>query len=84
MWTFIVEDENQIDIKCINRLYESWGMPDSNTAAVSTFKHADLDRSGFVDYDEFKKEFKMLIEGMLVNGELDDSYKKQQHLVKRK
>ena len=80
LWAFIVGDEKQMDIKYIGDLYESWGMPDAQSAAKSTFKRVDIDESVSIDYDEFKKGFRVLIDGIFVVGEYEDSYKQRRHL----
>jgi hypothetical protein len=80
LWTLIVGDEKKMDTKYIGDLYESWGMPDAQSAAKSTFIRVDTDGSGFIDYDEFKKGFRVLMDGIFVVGEYQESYKERKHL----
>ena len=69
-----------MDIASIVELYQGWGMPDAEDAAKETFKRVDLDSSGFVSYDEFKIGFKVLIDGILLKGEYEDTYHERKHL----
>ena len=80
LWNIIVGDETMMDTKYIAELYESWGMPDAKSAANATFKNVDLDNSGFIDYDEFKKGFKILIDGIFIIGEHENFNSQRQHL----
>ena len=80
LWTLIVGNETQMDTKNIGDLYESWGMPDAQSAAKSTFKRVDMDKSGSIDYDEFKRGFRVLIDGIFVIGEYEGTIKQRQHL----
>ena len=83
LWTIIVGngDDKMMEIASIKELYEAWGMPDAESAALKTFKNYDLDNSGFIDYDEFKAGFKVLIEGIYVIGEYEDTARQRQRLV---
>jgi hypothetical protein len=80
LWMLIVGDENQMDIKYIEELYEAWGMPDAKSASKATFKRVDTDKSGTIDYDEFKKGFHILIDGIFIVGEHESKDKQQQRL----
>ena len=83
LWIIIVGEgeEKMMEIASIKDLYESWGMPDAESAAVKTFKDYDLDKSGFIDYDEFKAGFKVIIEGIYVIGEYEDTARVRQRLI---
>ena len=81
LWNIIVGEEKLMEINQITELYESWGMPDAEDAAVQTFKKYDLDKSGFIDYDEFKAGFHVLIEGIYVVGEYEDHARQRQRLI---
>ena len=80
IWSILVGDERRMDITSIVELYKSWGMPDAEDAAKATFRRVDIDKSGFVDYDEFKSGFKVLIEGIHLKGEYEDTFHEQKHL----
>ena len=82
-WNIIVGgDEKMMEVTSIAELYESWGMPDAEEAAKDTFKKYDVDKSGFIDYDEFKAGFKVLIDGIYVVGEYEDTARQRQRLIK--
>ena len=83
LWNIIVGgDEKMMEVTSIAELYESWGMPDAEEAAKDTFKKYDVDKSGFIDYDEFKAGFKVLIDGIYVVGEYEDTARQRQRLIK--
>ena len=83
LWIIIVgkEDHQEMEINSIKELYEAWGMPDAESAATQTFKSYDLDNSGYVDYEEFKAGFKVLIDGIYVVGEYEDTARQRQCLI---
>ena len=80
LWKLIVGDENQMGIKHIVELYDSWGMPDAQSAAKATFKRVDTDKSDTIDYNEFKEGFKVLIDGIFIVGEHEGVMKERQRL----
>ena len=56
LWTILAGDETLMDIGSMIELYKSWGMQDAESAANETFCRVDLNNSGSVDYEEFKKD----------------------------
>ena len=83
MWNILVGDERNMDNAVVVELYRAWGMPDAEDAAKETFRRVDLDKSGFVDYDEFKIGFNVLIDGIHLKGEYDDTFYERQHLEEK-
>ena len=84
LWKMIVggNDKTMMEIKDIIELYDSWGIIDAESAAKSTFKKVDLDKNESIDYDEFKKGFVVLIDGIYIMGEYEDTYRQRQSLAK--
>ena len=84
LWKMIVggNDKTMMEIKDIIDLYDSWGIIDAESAAKSTFKKVDLDKNESIDYDEFKKGFVVLIDGIYIMGEYEDTYRQRQSLAK--
>ena len=80
LWFILAGNDNEMDTKEIEDLYETWGMPDAQSAAKATFKRVDKDGSNSIDYDEFKTGFKVLIDGIFLIGEYEDKYWERQHL----
>jgi len=78
LFRVLADDDGNLSVKDIVDLYKSWGMPDAEKAARATFKNVDFDESRRVEFEEFKKGFKVIIDGIFVKGEyqkMGDSYK---------
>ena len=83
LWTILAGDDTLMDIGSIIDLYKSWGMQDAESAAKETFRRVDLNNSGSVDYDEFKKGFNLMIEGMFLFGEFQAIEREFENLVEK-
>ena len=81
LWKMIVNGTEKMEVKDIIDLYESWGIIDAESAAKSTFKKVDLDKSETIDYDEFTRGFQVLIDGIYMIGEFEDTYRQRQNLA---
>ena len=83
LWKMIAggDDKTEMEIKDIIELYESWGILDAVDAAKSTFKKVDLDKNEAIDYDEFTKGFTVLVDGIFMMGEYEDTFRQRQNLV---
>ena len=83
LWTILAGEESMMTIESITILYKSWGMLDSEDAAKQTFRKVDLDNSGSVDYDEFKKGFQVMIQGIFLVGEFQAQDRENEKLVEK-
>ena len=83
LWTILAGEESMMTIESITNLYKSWGMLDSEDAAKQTFRKVDLDNSGSVDYDEFKKGFQVMIQGIFLVGEFQAQDRENEKLVEK-
>ena len=82
LWFMIIgdDDKDMVDVENIKELYELWGMPDAESAAQTMFKKVDSDKSGRINFKEFKIGFKILIDGIHIIGEYEDLYRQRQRL----
>ena len=71
LFRVIAGEDRLIDLKEVSELYESWGLPDAEAAARSTFRRADKDKSGAIDFEEFKDGFKEMIHSVYIKGEYE-------------
>ena len=69
--------------QCIIDLYKSWGMQNAESAAQQTFRSADLDHRGSLDYQQFKKAFHVMIDGIFLVGEFQDVHRENEKLVRK-
>ena len=83
LWTILAGDETLMGIGSIVDLYKSWGLQDAESAANETFRRVDLNNSGSVDYDEFKKGFNLMIEGIYLFGEFQVIEREFENLVEK-
>ena len=83
LWVILAGEETLMNIECIIDLYKGWGMQNAESAAHQTFRHADLDHSGSLDYHQFKKEFHVMIDGIFLVGEFQDVHRENEKLVKK-
>ena len=83
LWTILAGDETLMGIGSIVDLYKSWGLQDAESAANETFRRVDLNNSGSVDYDEFKKGFNLMIEGIYLFGEFQAIEREFENLVEK-
>ena len=66
LFKVLAGDDKVMDVQEVIDLYESWGMPDAEAAAYSTFR-----KTGTIDYEEFKECFKEVIRGIYIKGEYE-------------
>lgn len=67
----VLAGNNSMDLQEVVDLYRAWGMPDAEDAAKETFEKVDEDDDHLIQYDEFKKGFEHIVEGIYLKGEFD-------------
>ena len=83
LWVILAGEETLMSKECIIDLYKSWGMQNAESAAQQTFRSADLDHRGSLDYHQFKKAFHVMIDGIFLVGEFQDVHRENEKLVKK-
>jgi len=71
LWMIIRGKDRVLDVHDVETLFKSWGMPDATTAAKAYFEKVDTDKSKTIDYEEFKRGFRNLVENIYIKGEYE-------------